>query len=156
MGIKAPSISAVFLAATLAAGSADAAPDKPILVGTNNDPLLNITEAQAVPLQHLEGMPYGQARQLILDSGWEAMGNTEPDELMFSTADMYDQGYVEVDICSPVADSPCMFDFKNEEGQFLRVFTSGEDPHVRSVDVQDASPRVEFSPVVPPLGGTNL
>ena len=81
---------------------------------------------------------YEDARKTILDHGWQPFENMKPDDLVFSSKDMYDKGYVEVDVCAPTGVMPCKFFFKNEDGGYLQILTQGEIPHVKSVDLIDA------------------
>lgn len=83
--------------------------------------------------------PYDKARQVIINNGWISVENAAPDELVFVAREMYDKGYVEVDMCSPVGETPCNFYFKNGNEGYLKVMTKGEIPHVVSVEVLDTA-----------------
>ncbi|MBN9673291.1 hypothetical protein [Roseibium aggregatum] len=80
-------------------------------------------------------MPYSQARPVVLQAGWQPVQNPVPDDLAFFSRAIYEQGYVEVAMCSPVGETPCIFYFKNAQGQYLKVQTLLEVPHVASVSV---------------------
>jgi len=98
--------------------------------------------------QHLTHMSYSEARPAILDRGWAPFENPVPDDLAFVARDMYDQGYVEVGLCSPVADAPCQFYFSNANRQYLKVLTTGEAPHIARVEVLDAEAFAEIRSVI--------
>ena len=86
---------------------------------------------------NIMNMSYKKAREAILTNGWALIENAHADELTFATRDMYDQGFVEVGLCSPVGVMPCKFYFENEKGSYLQVATQGEEPRVVSVEFQD-------------------
>ncbi len=114
----------------------------PLLVLVSKPSLSQDVTSDAVPQgeafkSKILDMPYEKARKIILNSGWVSVKNAAPDELMFVTRDMYDKGYVEVDLCSPVGDTPCNFYFKNGDEGYLRVITKEEVPHVVSVMILD-------------------
>ncbi len=92
--------------------------------------------------QEVTDLSYGQARSIILDRGWKPLVHPEPGNLQFVARTMYEQGYVEVNVCSPVADAPCIFYFTNAGGRYLKVSTNGEVPYVAKVTVLKAE---EFS-----------
>lgn len=83
----------------------------------------------------ISDMPYTQARPVVLQAGWQPVQNPLPDDLAFFSRAIYEQGYVEVAMCSPVGETPCIFFFKNAQGQYLKVQTLLEVPHIASVSV---------------------
>ena len=69
-------------------------------------------------------MPYSEARQVILKSGWTPVTNTAPDEEVGARVPHFRElGYVEVDACSGTGMGYCKFIFQNEKGLFLSVIT---------------------------------
>jgi hypothetical protein len=115
-------IAGVFLAATLTASSA---------VAAEADPSLSLD---------ILNSPYDQARQVILDHGWQPVENPAADELMFQTRKMYhEEGYLEVDSCMPTGSAPCDFYFQ-KDGQYLRVATDHETPEVIGHEIKPAVP----------------
>lgn len=69
-------------------------------------------------------MPYSEARQVILLSGWMPVPNTAPDEEVGVRVPHFRElGYVEVDACSGTGMGYCKFIFQNEKGLFLSVIT---------------------------------
>lgn len=83
----------------------------------------------------LIGLPYDEARSIILKNSWQPFENPVADDLAFVARGMYEDGYVEVANCSPVGDAPCKFYFQEPTGRYLEVQTSGEIPHVKQVKV---------------------
>jgi len=123
----------LFLSAALSVSPAEAGADH-LVQARDNGTSNTIT---------LEGMPYDQARLYIMAAGWEPVENADPDSRVFATGQMYDQGYSEVDTCSPVGAMPCNFDF-TKDGNFLRVHTQGENPYVTGYELTETNPRPHF------------
>lgn len=99
-----------------------------------------LISAQARELDAIEGMPYGKAREIILQSGWAPVEGDRAMVLAIGAAGVYDEGFREVDACS--ADGWCKFVFKNNKGQTLDVSTYGEaerygDIPVAGFDIKD-------------------
>ncbi len=80
--------------------------------------------------------PYAAARSVIMDQGWWPLDNFDPGNLVFVARDLYDQGYIEVDTCSPVGDAPCKFYFYKGD-QYLEISTRGEHPLVAGIEILD-------------------
>lgn len=86
------------------------------------------------------GMPYHEARKIILQSGWE------PAQIERSDLDVkyrlphfyYDAAYTEVLACSGTGMGYCSFKFQNAKEEYLRVTTQGGD----------YSPDDEYPPIV--------
>ena len=78
-----------------------------------------------------QGMPYAEARTLLLDAGWQAqaVANPEQDETM---AYLIELGYGEVVACSGTGRGFCAFEFIDADGRKLSVSTvnnqRGEQP----------------------------
>ena len=114
-------ITGVFLAATLTASSALA------------------SESDLSSSLDILNSPYDQAREVILDQGWQPVENPEGDNLMFATGDMYEEGFIEVDNCVPSGTAPCDFYFE-KDGQYLKVSTNNEAPTVVDHEIKPAVP----------------
>lgn len=74
-------------------------------------------------------MPYHEAREIILQSGWAPVdaNRSKMDEQYNMPHFYYDAGYTEVMACSGTGAGYCTFKFKNDSGQYLRVTTQGGD-----------------------------
>lgn len=72
---------------------------------------------------------YHRVRQTIIKNGWIPLANKNFDENMGALAQYFRHnfGYVEVNDCAGSGLAPCKFYFKNDDGDYLWVFTSGED-----------------------------
>ncbi|NCT40342.1 MAG: hypothetical protein GW778_01595 [Alphaproteobacteria bacterium] len=99
--------------------------------------LLLACSPSSLRLDPLLDVPYEQARQLVLNDGWQPIEHAMDDDLVFVTGRVYEKGFTEVDVCSPVGDTPCKFYFKGEDRRFLEILTKGEDLRVVSVAVLD-------------------
>ncbi|MEO8891141.1 MAG: hypothetical protein ABI417_06335, partial [Coleofasciculaceae cyanobacterium] len=92
--------------------------------------------SEALPLQ--QGMPYKQARQLLLRQGWQPNLQSEPPNLRsLAVKKLYDLGYVEIEDCAGTGEGPCRFQFINDNGDQLFVVTTPRgnpnlDPFVRN------------------------
>lgn len=92
-------------------------------------------------------MPYSEAREIIINNGWK------PDKAARSDLDVkyrlphfyYKAEYKEVLACSGTGMGFCLFKFRNEKDEYLRVTTRGGDyspddahpPSVVSVELSD-------------------
>ncbi|MEE4014806.1 hypothetical protein V1T76_22260 [Roseibium sp. FZY0029] len=88
--------------------------------------------------QGLVGLPYDEARPIVLENSWQPFENPAPGDLFFVARAMFEEGYLEVGACSPVGDAPCKFYFHGPAGRYLEVMTSGEIPHVTQAKVLTA------------------
>jgi hypothetical protein len=88
--------------------------------------------------QSLVGLPYDEARPIVLKNSWQPFENPAADDLFFVARAMFEEGYVEVGVCSPVGDAPCKFYFHEPAGRYLEVMTTGEIPHVAQAKVLTA------------------
>ena len=80
----------------------------------------------------LLNFPYHEARKTILQSGWKPAEDMPPYEEIGALAHQFrDLGYAEVEDCTGSGLLACLFYFQNEEGEYLKIGTSGEypDPH---------------------------
>ena len=108
--------------------------------------------APAVISSQIMDKPYDEARAIVLDGDWSPVENAKPDDLLYVSREMYDKGFVEVDVCSPVGETPCKFYFKNMDDEYLEVITETEAYVVDSVRVlnaqeyEDAHPKFDESP----------
>lgn len=97
----------------------------------NKSSTTQITDAvsEALPLQ--QGMPYKQARQLLLRQGWRPnLQNDPPNLRSLAVRKLYDLGYVEIEDCAGTGEGPCRFQFINDDGdQLFVVTTPGENPN---------------------------
>lgn len=77
---------------------------------------------ESLPLQ--KGIPYKEARQLLLQQGWRPNLQGEPPNLRsLAVRGLYDLGYVEIEDCSGTGEGPCRFRFINDNGDLLFVVT---------------------------------
>jgi len=82
--------------------------------------------AQSLP-QLRQGMPYVQARQLLLGAGWQAdiVNPNHLEELQQRlTGWFHKKGYAEISNCMPTGLGLCSGAFKNVRGQCLSISTS--------------------------------
>ncbi|MBD1852961.1 hypothetical protein H6F87_23735 [Cyanobacteria bacterium FACHB-502] len=97
----------------------------PIVTALFTVPFLGTMPAQAQSVPNLQqGMPYAQARQLILNAGWSPSYNTqEPNRFgMSSKVDHFlGLGYTEIVNCAGTGMSLCRFEFYGDQGQTLAV-----------------------------------
>ncbi|UBF26289.1 hypothetical protein K9N68_33105 [Kovacikia minuta CCNUW1] len=93
-----------------------------LTVGTSL--LGGIALSQKVPTRLRQGMPYDQARQILLEAGWQAV-ELSPNRERFSPMDyLIDQlGYNEVEDCSGTGMGYCRFSFADANGRKLSVVT---------------------------------
>jgi hypothetical protein len=71
-------------------------------------------------------MPYKEARQLLLDAGWQGINywilgpeKNSPTEYVWA-----ELGYKEVNTCAGIVPSACAFEFRNSNGDKLLVTTN--------------------------------
>lgn len=91
--------------------------------------------AQSLPRLR-KGMPYAQARSLLLRQGWRAVVNSEqvnnPNRSGVIDYFINRQGYTEVVDCSGTGIGLCLFQFRNRAGQTLMISTADNDPPGKS------------------------
>lgn len=74
------------------------------------------------------GMPYDDARSIIMKGGWQQVRSYT--ESINSVTDTIKDKYFEVILCEPVPDMPCSFKFKGPNNKTLTVNTTGEMDHI--------------------------
>lgn len=104
-----------------------------------------LSSAQARELDAIKGMPYGKAREIILQAGWTPVEGDRDMVLVTGHAGVYDEGFREADSCS--VDGWCKFIFKNKKGQTLDVSTYGEA--LRYGDIPVAGFNIKDTPNTP-------
>jgi len=75
-----------------------------------------------------QGMPYSEARELILDSGWQGKNQRWQDIPQSGEINeiYYDNGWREIEDCSGTGMAYCRFEFTNIKNETLVVITEGE------------------------------
>ncbi|HIK33137.1 MAG TPA: hypothetical protein IGS17_17030 [Oscillatoriales cyanobacterium M59_W2019_021] len=69
-----------------------------------------------------EGMLYEEARELLIQQGWQPNLQGEPPNLTdVSVGNLFGLGYEEIKDCSGTGEAPCRFEFINERGELLVV-----------------------------------
>lgn len=82
---------------------------------------------------------YHDARKIIIQNGWKPATGLRPSEKIGALARHFrGLGYAEVDDCAGDSQSPCLFYFQNDKGEYLKIGTEGEDNGIR------AYPRVVY------------
>lgn len=96
----------------------------------NQELTVSLTNNQSLPLQ--KGMPYSEARQLLLQQGWRPNLQGEPPNLRsLAVRELYNLGYVEVEDCAGTGEGPCRFQFiNNNEDQLVVVTTPRGNPRL--------------------------
>ncbi len=75
-----------------------------------------------------ENMPYSEARQKLIDQGWQPHTQGDPPNRREQVVRMLlERGYVEVKDCSGTGQAPCRFEFVNNDGELLVVSTIPQD-----------------------------
>lgn len=84
-----------------------------------------IALTQEIPKTLRQEMPYGQARRLLLNAGWQAE-MLSPNRQRFGAMNyLIDQlGYHEVETCSGTGLGLCRFNFTDANGQRLAIVTA--------------------------------
>ena len=83
-----------------------------------------------------QNMTYSQARNLLIQEGWQAVFNTSQVNNPHRGAvidNLIEKGYTEVVDCSGTELGLCMFEFQNATGQTLFVTTANNDPELESI-----------------------
>lgn len=79
-----------------------------------------------VPQQLQKGMSYDEARQVIINAGWQPIPTTT-DNPLDGTANWRKRGYHEVEACSGTGMGFCRFEFAGGRNRKLVVVTAGRD-----------------------------
>jgi hypothetical protein len=83
-------------------------------------------------------VPYKTERDRLLKEGWRPVAQIE--ECSSSCQEWRKAGWIETESCAPTGVVPCIFVFRNQNGNLLKVYTEGEgDPWV--VNIENISPR---------------
>ena len=87
--------------------------------------LSSLTLAQEVPITLQQQMSYAEARQILIESGWQAIQiSPTRREQRFSTVNrLIELGYNEVVDCSGTGMGFCRFEFITADGRKLMVVT---------------------------------
>ncbi|MGB3493911.1 MAG: PASTA domain-containing protein [Elainellaceae cyanobacterium] len=90
--------------------------------------------AQAQTMPNLrQGMPYDQARQMILEAGWrpiEVNRASRGELLGFDTYVIDDLGYTEMTGCAATGLVPCTFEYEGDGNTKLVVISTGQILHL--------------------------
>lgn len=75
-----------------------------------------------------QGMNYSEARQVILDAGWQGKNKRWQDVPQYGQVKdvYYNNGWHEVVDCAGTGTAPCRFEFNDIHGNTLVVITEGE------------------------------
>lgn len=76
-----------------------------------------------------QGMPYSEAREIVVSSGWQAVSLSWQDRWTPEGSreqTMYDRGWNELQGCAGSGMGQCRFEFQNVEQQTLALITVGE------------------------------
>ncbi|MGQ4650333.1 hypothetical protein [Lyngbya aestuarii] len=91
--------------------------------------------AQEVPKLR-QGMTYSEARNLLIEEGWQAVFNNMEQVNNPNRSGVIDrfieQGYTEIVDCSGTGLGLCLFQFQNATGQRLLVTTANNDSEEES------------------------
>jgi hypothetical protein len=94
----------------------------PLGTGIALFPLQTIAAPAKSPSGLREGMPYPEARKLILQQGWQPNQLGDPADLADQTVKtLFNSGYIEIKACSGTGLGPCRFEFTNAAGDLLMV-----------------------------------
>ncbi|MEM8531022.1 MAG: hypothetical protein AAGF95_09275 [Chloroflexota bacterium] len=82
-----------------------------------------VNDAEQFGLQ--EGMLYAEAREVLIEQGWEPhTQGAEPNLNDATVSELFDLGYEEIKDCSGTGVGPCRFEFMNDAGELLVVSTA--------------------------------
>ncbi|MEG4092250.1 hypothetical protein QUA37_08530 [Microcoleus sp. Pol12A6] len=79
----------------------------------------SVNSPQKIPLQ--QGMPYKEARQILIQQGWQPSLQGQPNLRDSSVKELFDLGYKEIKDCSGTGEGPCRFEFINPQGELLVI-----------------------------------
>ena len=92
----------------------------------------DVGKAPAVPV--VTGLPYKDARQAILASGWKLTVGHPHNDFSINETTFRDRGFNELQFCRLTNDSPCRFKFTSPQNVVLWITTTGdENPTLGSV-----------------------
>ncbi|MFI4939943.1 MAG: hypothetical protein ACHP7O_06330 [Burkholderiales bacterium] len=90
-----------------------------------------------VPLAR--GQKLIRARSALLANGWHAQatelknGDGDRENSLGTAGEFFANGFHEVEVCAGTGVSPCVFNYRNQTGACLRLFTVGEQPSLATV-----------------------
>jgi hypothetical protein len=96
-----------------------------IVCGVASAATCDTAKAPVVPV--VKGLPYKEARQSILSSGWQSTVGHPHNDLSSNESTFRDRGWGELQFCRLTADSPCRFKFAGANGTVLWITTTGEE-----------------------------
>ncbi|WP_332984763.1 hypothetical protein [Microcoleus sp. A003_D6] len=79
----------------------------------------SVNSPKKIPLQ--QGMPYKDARQILIQQGWHPSLQGQPNLRDSSVKELFDLGYKEIKDCSGTGEGPCRFEFINQQGELLVI-----------------------------------
>jgi len=85
----------------------------------------DLGKAPTVPL--VKGLPYKDARQAILSSGWQPTVGHPHNDFSSNETTFRDRGFGELQFCRITTDSPCRFKFTSPNNVVLWVTTTGDE-----------------------------
>ena len=78
------------------------------------------------------GVEYPAFRKMLIGSGW--IPNKQTNECGFNCQGKRRDGLIETQDCADAGIAPCVFVFKNEESEILKVYTVGENLSVEKTE----------------------
>ncbi|WP_333301725.1 hypothetical protein [Microcoleus sp. K4-C2] len=79
----------------------------------------SVNAPEKIPLK--QGMPYKEARQILIQQGWQPSLQGQPNLRDRSVKELFDLGYKEIKDCSGTGEGPCRFEFINKQGELLVI-----------------------------------
>lgn len=79
----------------------------------------SVNSPKKIPLQ--QGMPYKEARQILIQQRWQPSLQGQPNLRDRSVKELFDLGYKEIKDCSGTGEGPCRFEFINQQGKLLVI-----------------------------------
>lgn len=85
-----------------------------------------------------EGMPYSQARKIILKHNWRGKNQKAQNISEFGEVKTiyFDNGWHEIQDCAGTGTAPCRFEFSNSKNETLVVITQGECVKTNNVECE--------------------
>ncbi|MEG4214542.1 hypothetical protein QUA27_05085 [Microcoleus sp. Pol14C6] len=79
----------------------------------------SVNAPEKIPIQ--QGMPYEEARQILIQQRWQPSLQGQPNLRDRSVKELFDLGYQEIKDCSGTGEGPCRFEFINQQGELLVI-----------------------------------
>ncbi len=100
--------------------------------------LTNNSQIEGIPSLR-QGMPYEQARQTLIDAGWQTIFNRFPLAATESQTRLIvnQKGWVELESCSGAGLGLCTFQFRDAANRILRVVTANNFPEPNSSELNN-------------------